>query len=312
MLNYLILQNNKVPIMYLKTLSVIAASLLIVGCSVKIQPYYSEANETYTSSSIKTSLSGIAGDNEALSYPQAFGVINAIDNDMTRYTLIVPTYDDQAANGDPTLSLYNFHHAAFLTLTTLPELITAVDDAIQDWNTVYPPEKAQNISYLSGSEKSAVDFHYQNGAAGEAAFVNINSGENVRIVNDDDSISVVNKVYHYEIRDLEELKGFSYLLHKALKGNSEEVTVDVVDNNTTATDDNTTTPDSNTTLVENNTTTPVVVEDLNITQAPQNDFNTTATQEQNTSIPEVTSTPEAENNNSVTTPSTENNSSTTK
>ena len=287
--------------MYLKTLSVITASLLMIGCSVKIQPYYSEATETYTSSSIETNLTGIAGDNEALSYPEGFGVINAIDNDQIRYTLIVPTHEDMAADGDPTLSLYNFHHAAFLTLTTLPELITSVDAAIADWNSLYPPEKARNISYLSGSDKSGVDFHYQNGAAGEVAFINIDSGVKVRVVNDDDSVSVVSRVYHYEIRDLEELKGFSYLLHKALEANSVKVSINVVDNNTTI-------ADTNTTLSENNTTAAVVIEDLNVTETPKNEFNTSVTQELNTSLAEVESTPSTESNNSVT-PSIENNSS---
>ena len=262
--------------MFLKTLSVIAASLLIVGCSVQIQPYYSEANETYRSSSISTNVSGIAGDDEELSYPEKFGVVNAIDNDKIHYTLIVPTHEDKKAYGDATLSLYNFHHAAFLTKKTLEELIEAVDSAINDWTTVYASNKAHNISYLSGSDKSSVDFHYQNGAAGEVAFLDINSGEEFEIINDDKSISTAIKVYHHEIRSLEVLQGFSYLLHKA----EEMYPVEIV----TPLDSNTSTAEVNATVIDSNTTESKISDDLNMTQP----------QESN-----ITVTPSTDNNNSV-------------
>ena len=281
--------------MYLKTLSVVVASLLIVGCSVKIQPYYSEANESYTSSSIQTNLSGIAGDDDNLSYPAGFGVINAIDNDEVHYTLMVPTYDEKGAYGSPVLSLYNFHHAAFLTEETLTELIEAVDNSIEDWTTVYSPNKARNISYLSGSKKSSVDFHYQNGAAGEVAFIDIDSGEEFNTLNDDDSITVAIKVYHFEIRSLAELKGFSYLLHKAQEENSPKVVVEI-ENNTTIVEINATISDSNITV-------PMIEEDLNVTTTQEDnasvaiesvESNTTST------VSPVEETPSIESNSSVT------------
>ena len=279
--------------MYLKTLSVIAATLLIVGCSVKIQPYYSEANESYTSSSIQTNLTGIAGVDENLSYPAGFGVINAIDNDEMHYTLVVPTYEDKNANGSPVLSLYNFHHAAFLTEETLTELIKSVDESVRDWTTVYAPNKARNISYLSGSKKSSVDFHYQNGAAGEVAFVDIDSGEEFNTVNDDDSISVAIKVYHYEIRSLEELKGFSDLLHKAQKENAPKVVVDIENNTTTA--------EVNATIVENNVTEPVMSEDLNVTESPEGNLSVVpTTAELNTTTAPTVEETLVESNSSVT------------
>ena len=283
--------------MYLKTLSVIAASLLMVGCSVKIQPYYSEANETYTSSSIQTNLSGIAGDDENLSYPTGFGVINAIDNDEVHYTLVVPTHDEKGAYGSPVLSLYNFNHAAFLTEETLKELIEAVDSSVEDWTTVYPPSKARNISYLSGSKKSSVDFHYQNGAKGEVAFVDIDSGEEFDTVNDDDTITVAIKVYHFEIRSLEELKGFSYLLHKAQEENTPKVVV--------VAEVNTTIVEVNTTISDNNVTNMVRVEDLNVTESPEDNTSVEVLEsvETNTTLietPEEAPTAVEENNSSVT------------
>ena len=280
--------------MYLKALSVIAASLLIAGCSVKIQPYYSEASEVYHSSSISTKVFGIAGSNEELSYPAEFGVVHAIDNEKIEYTLIVPTHDGKKSKGDPSLSLYNFHHAAFLSKETLVEFIAAVDDAVADWNIVYAPNEAHNISYLSGSEKSSVDFHYQNGASGEVAFVDINSGEEFEKVNDDDSISVAIKVYHYEIRDLDELQGFSYLLHKAQDEYSSEIVP---------------TLDSNVTSVESNVTAIIVSDDLNVSEPEENnvtavvtpdDLNVSEPQENNTTEALEDKVPVVESNSSVT------------
>ena len=280
--------------MYLKTLSVVVATLLIVGCSVKIQPYYSEANESYTSSSIQTSLTGIAGDDVNLEYPAGFGVINAVDNDEVRYTLVVPTYEDEDAFGNPNLSLYNFHHAAFLTKETLAALTKDVDHAIEDWALVYPPNKASNISYLSGSKRSSVDFHYQNGAAGKIAFINIDSGEEFDTINDDESISVAIKVYHYEIRTLEELKGFSHLLHRAKEAHMPKVVVDVENNMTRV--------ELNATISENNVTEPVMVEDLNVTQTDGNvSVVPVETTDLNTSVvPVVEEMTPVESNSSVT------------
>ncbi len=273
--------------MYIKTLSIVAASLLFFGCSVKVQPYHSEANEVYTSSSITTDATGVAGDDENLSYPKQFGVINAIDNNTVKYTLLVPTYEGASAYGNPSLALYNFNHAAFLTKDIMLGLVKAVDDAIADWNKEYPPAKGRNISYLSGSDKSSLDFHYQNGDSGEVAFLDINSGEEEIIINDDESISKEIKVYHFEIRDFETLKGFSYLLHKALK--MQEIPVLEVENNVTVVDMNTTGEDNNISIPEqmiddNNQTSDNMstteskdvntTEDMNETVTPTQDVNT--------------------------------------
>ena len=286
--------------MYKRSLSLLAAILLVTGCSSKTTtPYQSKATLDASISIINSQFTVMTGDNEALEYPSEFGVIAAVDNNKTHYTLISPTLDN--ASTDNKLSTYNLIHASVLHPVELQEMLDVVSIAVERWNVIYSETKGQVLWKSVITDHGDTYFSFYNNAEGVKASIGLNTHEKkveihdaddyvdmdvrekyVLVNRDEGMLSVTTLKYDFPIASLAELKGLQELLQKAL-AMSPKVNIEVTseDNNVTAEplfqENNATVPVEAIVVEENNATVvaPIEAEETNgtvvapvITEAP--------------------------------------------
>ena len=280
--------------MYKRSLSLLAAVLLVTGCSTKTTtPYQSKATLDASMSMVNSQFTVVTANNENLEYPSGFGVIAGVDNEKTYYTLISPTLNN--ASADNVLSTYDLIHASVLNASELQEILDVISIAVTRWNAVYDETKGQILWKSVVADRGDTYFSFYNSAKGVKASIGLNTHEKkveiysaddyvemdvrekyVLVNSDEDVLSVTTLKYDFPIESLEELKGVQALLQKALEMSQkpkidEEVTTE--ESNVTASplsqENNVTVPVEAVVVEESNTTavSPVVVEETNTTVA---------------------------------------------
>ncbi len=267
--------------MYKRSLSLLAAVLLVTGCSTKTTtPYQSKATLDASISIVNSQFTVITTDNEALEYPSGFGVIAGVDNEKTHYTLISPTLDN--ASADNALSTYDLIHASILNPSELQAILDVISIAVESWNVVYDETKGQVLWKSVVTDKGDTYFSFYNNAEGVKASIGLNTHEKkveihdaddyaemdvrekyVLVNRDEEMLSVTTLKYDFPIESLEELKGIQELLQKALEMSPKpKVDVEVISE-----ENNETTPVEAVVVEESNTTAavPVAVEETNAT-----------------------------------------------
>lgn len=304
--------------MYKRSLSLIAAVLLVTGCSTKTTtPYQSKATLDASISIVNSQFTVVTANNEALEYPLGFGVIAGVDNEKTHYTLISPTLNN--ASADNALNTYDLIHASVLNPSELQALLDVISIAVESWNVVYDETKGQVLWKSVVTDHGDTYFSFYNNAEGIKASIGLNTHEKkveihdaydyvemdvrekyVLVNSDEEVLSVTTLKYDFPIGSLEELKGIQELLQKALElSPKSKVDVEVTsaennvtvkplsqENNETALIEAVVVEDTNATAVapvtveETNTTVvaPVIVEEA--VESPEEE--TTETAENNT------------------------------
>ena len=278
--------------MYKRSLSLLAAVLLVTGCSTKTTtPYQSKATLDASISIVNSQFTVITADNEALEYPSGFGVIAGVDNEKTHYTLISPTLDNTSA--DNALSTYDLIHASVLNPSELQAILDVISIAVESWNVVYDETKGQVLWKSVVTDHGDTYFSFYNNAEGVKASIGLNTHEKkveihdaddyaemdvrekyVLVNRDEEMLSVTTLKYDFSIESIEELKGVQDLLQKALDMSPKpkvDVEVTSAENNVTvaplSVENNETAPVEEVVLEENNTTAaaPIAVEETNAT-----------------------------------------------
>ena len=267
--------------MYKRSLSLLAAVLLVSGCSTQsATPYQSKATIDASVSIVNSTFTVVTASNEELEYPSGFGVIAGVDNEKTHYTLISPTLDD--ASADNALSTYDLIHASVLNPSELQAMLDVISIAVESWNVVHDETKGQVLWKSVVTDHGDTYFSFYNNAEGVKASIGLNTHQKkveihdaddyadmdvrekyVLINKNEEMLSVTTLKYDFPIESLEELQGVQALLKTAL----EMSPTPKVDVEVTSEENNETVPVEAVVVEENNTTivAPVVVEETNTT-----------------------------------------------